>query len=100
MAWPSSARLRQLGAQGEDAADVEGTFAIHGTSHRLHLTVETTLVQDKSGEAIQFQTAFPVSLADYGIPRPEFLILKLADSQKVRVRGVATSRAHEALAGH
>ena len=80
--------------------DVEGTFAIHGASHRLHLTVETTLVRDKSGEAIKFQTAFPVSLAGYGIPRPEFLVLKLADVQKVSVRGIATSRAREALAGH
>ena len=91
---------RQLALGVKTPLDVEGTFAIHGASHRLHLTVETTLVRDKSGEAIQFQTAFPVSLAGYGIPRPEFLVLKLADVQKVSVRGIATSRTREALAGH
>jgi len=72
--------------------DLEGTFTIHGTSRRIRLTVESTLVHNGKAEAIQFKTAFPVSLADYGIPRPQFLILRLADIQKVTVEGIAMCR--------
>jgi len=32
-----------------------------------------------------------VTLADYGISRPEFLFLKLAETQQVRVDGVAVA---------
>lgn len=79
--------------------DVEGTFAIHGARRRLRLRVETRLIRDQSGERIQFRTTFPVSLANYAIPRPQFLILKLADVQKVSVHGVASRRASGDLAG-
>jgi polyisoprenoid-binding protein YceI len=76
--------------------DVEGTFALHGVSRRIRIPVEVTLKRPggKSGEgadAIVFKTTFPVSLADYAISRPEFLFLKLADSQEVRVSGTAVT---------
>ena len=73
------------------ALDVEGTFDIHGVRRRLRTTVTTTLQHGKEGEAIQFETSFPVSLAEYGIPRPEFLFMKLSDVQKVTVRGTAST---------
>ena len=36
-------------------------------------------------------TNFPVALPDYSIKRPEFLFLKLAETQQVRVSAVASS---------
>jgi polyisoprenoid-binding protein YceI len=70
---------------------VEGTFALHGVSRRLRTTVEVTLEEPGGKRQLRFKTAFPVSLAAYSISRPQFLFLKLADEQAVRVSGVATT---------
>lgn len=71
--------------------DVEGTFTLHGVSRRIWIRVETTYTPAGSGGKIAFRTTFPVSLADYAISRPQFLFLKLADTQEVRVSGVAVA---------
>jgi polyisoprenoid-binding protein YceI len=68
--------------------DVEGTFTLHGVSRRIRITVQTTY-QPNDGGRIAFQTRFPVLLSDYAISRPQFLFLKLAEAQEVRVSGVA-----------
>ncbi len=69
--------------------DVEGTFTLHGVSRRMRINVEATYEAKGAGGRIAFKTAFPVALADYAISRPQFLFLKLAESQDVRVSGVA-----------
>lgn len=71
--------------------DVEGTFTLHGVAHRIQLTVVAAYKRSGKEDRIEFQTAFPVALADYRISRPQFLFLKLADVQQVRVRGVAVA---------
>jgi len=73
------------------ALDVEGTFTLHGVARRIRLTVVATHRPSGKEDRIEFQTAFPVALADYRISRPQFLFLKLADVQQVRVRGVAVA---------
>ena len=82
---------RQLVAGRAVPLGVEGTFSLHGVRRRLKLIVNATLLPGRAGDAFQFATTFPVSLADFEIPRPEFLMLKLADVQKVSVRGTATT---------
>jgi polyisoprenoid-binding protein YceI len=78
--------------------DVEGAFTLHGVTRRIRIPVEVTYKPQgsggKSGDAgsggaISFKTTFPVSLADYAISLPQFLFLKLADTQEVRVSGTA-----------
>jgi len=69
--------------------DVEGTFTLHGVSRRLRINISATYTPQPKGDRISFQTTFPVLLADYEISRPQFLFLKLAESQEVRVAGVA-----------
>ena len=69
--------------------DLEGTFTLHGVSRRIVIHAVTTYLADHGGR-IAFQAEFPVALADYGISRPQFLFLKLAEVQDVRVSGVAT----------
>lgn len=69
--------------------DVEGTFTLHGVARRLRLTVTALYKPDGHGGRIEFRTTFPVSLDDYQISRPQFLFLKLAEVQQVKVRGVA-----------
>jgi hypothetical protein len=44
-----------------------------------------------TGGSIVFYAEFPVTLSDYSIRRPEFLFLKLAETQQVSVSGVASS---------
>ena len=70
--------------------DIEGTFTLHGVSRRLRIRISATYAPQPKGR-ISFQTTFPVLLADYEISRPQFLFLKLAESQEVRVSGVATA---------
>jgi polyisoprenoid-binding protein YceI len=69
--------------------DVEGTFTLHGVSRRMRISVEAVYTPRETGGRIEFRTTFPVTLADYGISRPQFLFLKLAEAQTVRVTGVA-----------
>ncbi len=71
---------------------IEGTFALHGVSRRLRTNVEVTLEEQAGRRRLRFATAFPVALSDYGISRPKFLFLKLADVQTVKLSGVATAR--------
>lgn len=82
--------------------DVEGTFTLHGVSRRIRIKANVTYTAGASVKAtagaggssagaatLAFKTEFPVGLADYNISRPQFLFLKLADTQQVRVSGVA-----------
>ena len=85
--------LRAAGARLEagkpESLQVEGTFTLHGVARRIRITVAVTLRPDPAPGAIDFSTEFPVALADYAIGRPQFLFLKLADVQVVRVSGRA-----------
>lgn len=65
---------------------VEGVLELHGVSRPVSLVLRATLVG--IGEAdvtsgLRIATEFPVSLADYDIPRPQFLFAKLGEVQRV-----------------
>jgi polyisoprenoid-binding protein YceI len=85
---PAGARLEP---GKPDTLDIEGTFTLHGVSRRLRIQVQATYDPKPGGARIAFHTTFPVTLADYAISRPEFLFLKLAETQQVRVDGVAVA---------
>ena len=85
---PSSAKLEPLKPM---AFEVEGTFTLHGVSRRLRINVEATYEPTGASGKVEFHTTFPVALADYAISRPEFLFLKLAEVQTVRVNGVGVA---------
>lgn len=70
--------------------EVEGTFSLHHVSRRIHIPITASYVAAKEGGQISFSTSFPVSLSDYNISRPQFLFMKLAEVQQVRVSGVGT----------
>ena len=71
--------------------DVEGTFMLHGVSRRMRVRVETTYTTGSGAPRIAFRARFPVRLGDHAISRPQFLFLKLADTQEVLVRGIAVA---------
>jgi polyisoprenoid-binding protein YceI len=68
--------------------DADGTFSLHGVSRRVRVHIDATY---QAPGTIQFHTEFPVTLGDYKISRPEFLFMKLAETQDVRVSGVAAA---------
>ena len=85
---PAGAKLEP----GKNVAfQIEGTFALHGVSRRLRCDATATYTPLGKGGAIAFSATFPVTLSDYSIKRPEFLFLKLAELQQVRVSAVASS---------
>ena len=88
IADPKSASRLEAGKPA--SLDLEGTFTLHGVSRRIVVHAVTTYLKDH-GSRIAFQAEFPVALSDYGISRPQFLFLKLAEVQIVRVSGVATT---------
>ena len=71
--------------------DLEGSFTLHGVSRRIRINVEALHTTQNGSGRIEFHTAFPVALADYEISRPQFLFIKLAATQDVRVSGVAVA---------
>jgi polyisoprenoid-binding protein YceI len=83
---PTSASL-ELGKP--TTFNIEGTFTLHGVSRRLRVAAEATYTESGGTGHITFRAAFPVTLGDYNISRPQFLFLKLAESQKVRVSAMA-----------
>ena len=79
----------RLDAGKPESLQVDGTFTLHGVSRRIRIAVAVTLRPVPAPGTIDFSTEFPVALADYAISRPQFLFLKLADVQMVRVSGTA-----------
>ena len=73
------------------AFQIEGTFTLHGVSRRLRCDATATYSERGKVGVIEFTATFPVTLSDYSIKRPEFLFLKLAELQQVRVSANASS---------
>lgn len=88
IASPVGARLE---AGRPVSFEVEGTFTLHGVSRRLRITAEVAYAPQPAGGRLAFRTTFPVRLSDYSIRRPEFLFMKLAETQVVKVSGIATA---------
>lgn len=61
---------------------LRGTLALHGVNRDMQCDLTVTLAGDGS---LRVQGEFPVLLSEHDIPRPKFLVLKVADEQKVRV---------------
>lgn len=64
---------------------VEGEFALHGVQKTIQIPCEVTLVPGQDGNALHILARFPVKLPDYKIDRPQFLVMRLDETQKVTV---------------
>lgn len=67
-----------------------GSFSLHGVTRRIELPVELTL--DAKSGALEVKSEFVVFLADYDIPRPKMLFVKLDEKQTVTFRAVAVPK--------
>ena len=71
-----------LGDGASHDLTVAGVLDLHGTKRAI--SVVLTLLVDQDG-LLHIAGGFPVSLSDYGIPRPRFLFAKLGEVQQVFV---------------
>lgn len=67
------------------AVTVQGTMLLHGVEREITPIAWLTL----SGEQLTIESKFSVGLQDFSIERPEFLVMKLADEQRIDVKLVA-----------
>ena len=66
--------------------ELHGEFSLHGVTRERTLEVE---VMRRPDDALVVESEFGVTLSDHDIPRPKFLLLKLAQEQDVRIRVIA-----------
>ena len=66
---------------------LEGDFTLHGVTHTIQPEVTATWHSDQKN--LNVLARFSVRLDDYDIPLPQFLILKLAQEQKIEIHFVA-----------
>jgi polyisoprenoid-binding protein YceI len=64
-------------------ASVKGNLTLHGVTREVSPEVYVTLSDDHS---LLVEASFSVTLADYEIPRPEFLVMKLSELQQIKVK--------------
>ena len=58
---------------------ITGEMELHGTKRQLEASFEMRL----SEGVLHVTSRFKISLAEYGIPRPQFLVMRLQDAQEV-----------------
>jgi polyisoprenoid-binding protein YceI len=66
---------------------LEGTLDLHGVQKTIQAPVKLTY--SPSTAVVRLSTTFMVKLADYQIPRPQMLFMKLGEDQKVTATLVA-----------
>lgn len=69
---------------------VQGVFSLHGVDRTMEVPVEVTRQSEDGIDRLRIKAAFAVKLADHGIARPQFLVLKLDDTQRITVELSAT----------
>jgi polyisoprenoid-binding protein YceI len=63
----------------------EGAFDLHGVTRTIQIPVSVTRNQDGAKSSLHIEASFPVKLADYKIPRPQFLVMRLDETQVITV---------------
>jgi polyisoprenoid-binding protein YceI len=87
MAVLSDIRLGDVDATTfEGRTDFSGTFMVHGAKQPVHGQAEIR----REGAAVRIEATFPVTLAEYGIPKPQYLGIGVRSQVQVKVSLVAT----------
>jgi len=70
--------------------EIEGVLSLHGVERNMRAPVSVVREVLPDQERLGIECRFTVKLSDYGIARPQFLTLKVADEQKITFRALAT----------
>lgn len=87
-----------LSAGVRTKVDVQGALDLHGVQKPIAPDVYITRMQTGGAERLKIEAAFTVRLADYDIKRPQFLVMKLSEEQRITVELQAV-REHVVNAG-
>jgi polyisoprenoid-binding protein YceI len=75
--WPS-----EIPVEEESVFLLAGALSLHGVTREREISVHVR--RDENG-ILSVRTEFMISLADHEIPLPKFLMMKLADTQRIEV---------------
>lgn len=86
-AWLRGGVLKAIAAAdlpvgGAVSVEFSGELDLHGVRRPVVVPLE---LSRPTSDTITVRGEFPVRLADHGIPRPQMLLMKLAEEQRVRV---------------
>ncbi len=85
----SDLSAKSLAPGGEVTGKISGVFHLHGVTRPLEAQLKLTREDGESGTVLRVHVTFGVKLSDYAIKRPQFLVMKLSDLQKITVNVVA-----------
>ncbi len=85
---PTTTRL----SSAPQTLQIVGDFTLHGVTHRLRVPVDLAYSVEDSKPQVRIECHFPVALSDYGISRPQFLLLKLSNTQEITLQAVAIAK--------
>lgn len=83
----------QLAIATTDSFLISGDFTVHGKTLPITAPATVELLPGKSenSQDMIVTASFEIKLDDYGVPRPKMLLLKLAETIKIRVRFIAST---------
>lgn len=81
----SVAGIAVLDSVGQSEVTIHGTMTLHGVTNAVSVPAILSPGPEKIAGAMRLRTEFPLKMTDYGIPRPEFLFLKLAEEVRIVV---------------
>ncbi len=83
----------QLAIATTDSFLISGDFTVHGKTLPITAPATVQLLPGKSenSQDMIVTASFEIKLDDYGVPRPKMLLLKLAETIKIRVRFIAST---------
>ena len=76
---------------------VRGSLKLHGVEREIQPETHVTYSTTGSGSSLRVESNFVVSLQDYQIKRPQFLVMRLADEQRMTVEFTAVSSSSVAI---
>lgn len=75
---------------GKASFTLAGEFTLHGVTRPLVVPIE---IARSRSDSLTIQASFDVLLSDFQIPRPEFLVMRLDEKQRLEIRLAATPAA-------
>jgi polyisoprenoid-binding protein YceI len=76
---------------------VKGKLLLHGVERDIEPQTYLTYHETPSGYTLHVEANFTVKLADYQIPRPQFLTMRLSEEQTISVNFTAVNTSASAL---
>ncbi len=71
---------------------LEGNFTVHGVTKLIQIPATVTYMKESEvtktrlpGDLLHIEATFTIMLGDYSIKRPQFVILKLDEAQKINI---------------